>query len=183
MHIISYKQIVDASTVICYDSYEVTAMDKSIARMITLLARKSQTYIGNALNQYDLTAAEQPFFMALQHYEGLTQEDLTAIVCVDKAATARAVKSLEEKGYLIRIQDEHDKRQNRIYPTDLTRQLGPAVRNELLRFNDLLTQGIDSQSLDLVYAALTKMEENFADILDDKYVRSSQKEQNHNENR
>lgn len=151
-------------------------MEKSIARMITLLARKSQTYIGNSLNPYNLTAAEQPFFMALQHYEGLTQEELTAIVCVDKAATARAVKSLEKKGYLTRIQDEQDKRQNRIYPTDLTKQLGPAVRTELLRFNDLLTQGIDAQSLDLVFAALEKMEENFATIFDDKDAVTSGKE-------
>ena len=46
-------------------------MNKSIARMINLLARKSQSYIGNALCKYNLTAAEQPFFMALQHYEGV----------------------------------------------------------------------------------------------------------------
>lgn len=34
--------------------------------------------------------------MALQNHEGMTQDELTSIVCVDKAATARAVKSLEE---------------------------------------------------------------------------------------
>lgn len=151
--------------------------------MITLLARKSQNYIGNALNQYNLTAAEQPFFMALQHYEGLTQEELTAIVCVDKAATARAVKSLEEKGYLIRVQDEHDRRQNRIYPTELTRRLGPAVKNELLKFNELMTQGIEPQSLDIVYRALTKMEDNFADIYNDKCAEPVGKEQNYGTNR
>lgn len=47
-------------------------MKRSIARMISLLARKSQCYIGSALSSYNLTAAEQPFFMALQHYEGMT---------------------------------------------------------------------------------------------------------------
>ena len=139
-------------------------MDKSIVRMITLLARKSQSYIGSALSKYNLSAAEQPFFMALQHHEGVTQEELTAIVCVDKAATARAIKSLEKKGYLIRIQDKKDRRQNRIYPTDITKQLGSAVRSELLHFNDMITQGIDPESLDLIYSALIKIEENFAHI-------------------
>lgn len=139
-------------------------MDSSIARMITLLARKSQGYIGNALGKYNITAAEQPFFMALQYNEGITQEELTAIVCVDKAATARAIKSLEEKGFLTRIQDAHDRRRNRIYPTDAARQLGPIVKKELLYFNHLLTQGLDAESLEIIYAGLKKMEENFAGI-------------------
>jgi DNA-binding MarR family transcriptional regulator len=138
--------------------------------MITLLARKSQSYIGCALSKYNLTAAEQPFFMTLQHHEGITQEELTAIVCVDKAATTRAVKSLEEKGFLIRMQDEEDRRQNRIYPTDTAKQLIDSVRRELLDFNNLLTQGIDLKSLDLVYTVLLKMEENFAHISSDKSV-------------
>ncbi|MCB6994361.1 MarR family winged helix-turn-helix transcriptional regulator [bacterium 210820-DFI.6.37] len=137
-------------------------MYKSIARMITLLARKSQGYIGTALNKYNITAAEQPFFMALQVSEGITQEELTAIVCVDKAATARAVKSLEEKGFLLRRQDTRDRRQNRIYPTALTRELGPAVREELHRFNDMLTRGLDPKQVELIYDGLLKMEENFA---------------------
>lgn len=143
-------------------------MDRSIARMITLLARKSQSYLGFALSKYNLTAAEQPFFMALQKYEGVTQEELTALVCVDKAATARVVKSLERKGFLIRIQDQQDKRQNLVYPTDKAKQLGNAVKSELLHFNRLLTDGIDPQILEQVHIALLKMEENFSTILNDK---------------
>lgn len=139
-------------------------MDKSIARVITLLARKSQCYIASALSKYNLSAAEQPFFMALQHHEGASQEALTALVCVDKAATARAVKSLEAKGYLIRVQDEYDRRQNRIYLTDAAKQQADAVRRELLHFNDLLTSGIEPERLELVYEVLLRMDENFSSI-------------------
>lgn len=137
-------------------------MERTIARMITLLGRKSQICIGNELRKYNITAAEQPLFMALQRHPGVTQEALTAIVCVDKAATARTVKSMEEKGYLTRMQDPQDRRQNRIYPTDAAKQIAHAVRDTLHHFNDLLTQGIDAQSLDIVSAALLKMEENLA---------------------
>lgn len=135
-------------------------MEKSIGRLITLLARKSQIYLGNVLSKYDLTAAEQPFFMALQRYEGITQEELTAVVCVDKAVTTRVVRSLEEKGYLIRLQDEKDRRQNRIYPTKKAKQLAPEVREELGKFNDMLTEGIDTGSRELICRTLLQMEEN-----------------------
>lgn len=73
-------------------------MSPSAGRLINLLARKSQGYITDLMRPFGLTAAEQPFFMALLHNEGVTQERLTSLVGVDKAATARTVKSLEEKG-------------------------------------------------------------------------------------
>lgn len=140
-------------------------MDKSIGRMITLISRKCQSYLSRELNKYNLTTAEQPFFMALQYCEGVTQEELTAIVCVDKSATARAVKSLEEKGFLIRVQDRKNRRQNRIFPTEKAKQMGEAVRKELLQFNDLLIQGISPQTAEEVYTALQKMEETLEDLL------------------
>lgn len=141
-------------------------MNRSTMRMITLLARKSQMYLGGVLKRkYNITAAEQPFFMNLQHCEGVTQEELTAMVCVDKAVTTRVVKSLEEKGYLTRVKDTQDRRQNRIYPTPLTRELGVAVRKDLLAFNDTLTQGISKEELEIVQKALIKMEANLAELL------------------
>lgn len=140
-------------------------LNKSIGRLINLLARKSQMYLGRVLSQYNLTAAEQPFFMVLQNYEGITQEELTAIVCVDKAATTRAVRSLEEKGYLIRINDDKDKRQKRVYPTKKAKEIGKEVRAELTKYNKLLTQGINEEDLDRLYSFLLQMEENMNKIL------------------
>lgn len=87
------------------------------------------------------------------------------MVCVDKAVTTRVVKSLEDKGYLTRVKDTQDRRQNRIYPTTLTRELGAAVQKDLLMFNDAVTQGISGEELEVVQKALIKMEANFAELL------------------
>lgn len=139
-------------------------MDKSMTRMITLLARKSQGCIGEVISPYNLTIAEQPFFMAIQKHSGITQEELTSLVGVDKAATARAVKSLEQKGFLTRQQDKKDKRQNRIYPTEKTLELGPEVKKQLLQLNDRITEGIAPQEAEIAFQALIKMEQNFSKI-------------------
>jgi len=98
-------------------------LNKSIGRLINLLARKSQMYLGKVLSQYNLTAAEEPFFMALQNREGITQEELTSIVCVTKQLL-RGCKIFGRKRLLLRIQDEKDKRQNRVYPTEKAKQIG-----------------------------------------------------------
>lgn len=148
-------------------------MDRSTLRMITLLARKSQMYIGAAFkHKYNISVAEQPFFMALQKCEGATQEELTEMVCVDKAVTTRVVKTLEEKGFLIREKDMKDRRQNRIYPTPMTRKLETAVQKELLTFNDAVTRGISKEELEIVQKALAKMEANLAALLSGKNAKN-----------
>lgn len=149
----------------------------TIARRITFLARKSQSYLGTALQKYGLTAAEQPFFMALQHNQGVTQETLTALVGVDKAATARAVKSLEEKGLVTRVQDPKDRRQNRIYPTAAADGMAGGVQETLLDFNRLLTQGMDRRELETLFASLQKLEENLSRITGGK--KTKQGEEHH----
>lgn len=53
--------------------------------------------------------------MALLQNDGITQDELIKIVSVDKAVTARTLKSLEENGFVLRVQDEKDRRQKRIY--------------------------------------------------------------------
>jgi len=143
-------------------------MKKSLTRIVTLLARKSQMCIGNVLSKYDLTAAEQPFFMTLRRKEGVTQDELTSIVCVDKSAATRAIKSLEEKGYIIRLKDEKDKRHNRVYLTEKAKQISEDVAKELLDLNDMITKGINPEEIDIIYNALVKMNENSSDILDNK---------------
>ena len=49
---------------------------------------------------------------------GISQAVLTARLGVDKAAVARVLKSLEEKGYIYRETDPEDKRVKRVYPLD-----------------------------------------------------------------
>ena len=136
-------------------------MANCVGRVLTRLARKCQIAVGNALQQYNLTAAEEPFLMSVLNNEGLTQEELTAYVGVDKAAASRTVRSLEEKGFLVRVQDPKDKRQNRVYPTDKAREVGPKVRKELYKINLALTEDLTQEEDDQVYALLVRIEENF----------------------
>ncbi len=136
-------------------------MANCVGRVLTLLARKCQIAVGNALQQYNLTAAEEPFLMAVLNNEGFTQEELTAYVGVDKAASSRAVRGLEEKGLLLRVQDPRDKRQNRVYPTEKAKELGPLVKKELYKINLALTDGFAQEEKDQIYALLVRVNDQF----------------------
>jgi DNA-binding MarR family transcriptional regulator len=139
-------------------------MDKKFGKIISFLYRKSQIYLGTALKKHDLTAAEQPFLSALQTFDGATQEELSSRIQIDKAATARAVASLERKGYVKRFRDEQDKRQNRVFLTPRAKRSWGKVEKELFAWNELLTGNIDASALDTTYAALLQMQKNIAGI-------------------
>lgn len=139
-------------------------MDTSITRQVIFTARQSQLCIGSRMEKYGITAAEEPFFMAIQSHAGAAQETLTSLVGVDKAATTRAISSLERKGYLIRHQDEEDRRQKRIYATEKALSIGMEVHRELLHLNDEIMSGIPKEQQRIVYDALLKMEENLKRI-------------------
>lgn len=139
-------------------------MRSGITKHVIFAARKSQLCIGSRLGKYNITAAEEPFFMAIQHHEGSTQEELTSLVGVDKAATTRAIRSLEKKDFLIRKQDEKDHRQNRIYATERALNMGPEVHRELLHLNDEIMEGISEEEQKIMYQALLQMEKNLKQI-------------------
>lgn len=139
-------------------------MEYNITRMIMLLSRKCQICIGSVVDKYNLTAAEEPFFMALYKHEGITQEVLTEMVGVDKAATARTVKSLEEKGFLIRKRDEKDRRRNQLYVTEKAKDIYPSVKKDLLALNARITEGIEEREQEKIYAILQTLEQNFISI-------------------
>ena len=70
-------------------------------------------------------------------------------------------KSLEEKGYVTRIQDPQDKRQNRVYPTESAKEIAPMVRKELYKINLALTKSFTEEESQQIYDLLARMEETF----------------------
>lgn len=132
-------------------------MAKSIGRLISILYRKSLVYMNSALKEYGLTAAEQPFLTSLYHYNGMTQEQLSEHLNIDKAATARVVQSLEKKGFVVKKKAMDDKRFNRIFLTDKGKDSKQYVLPILSQWSDFLAADMDDKARDALYETLAKM--------------------------
>lgn len=138
---------------------------EKLSRDLLRVSRKAQTCVGAVVKKYNITVAEEPFFMAISSHNGATQEELTALVGVDKAMTTRVIHSLESKGLVKRMQDEKDKRQNRIYKTDKVDEINEIVLKDLLQFNQIFTAGIDNDDLDNFMRTLAVLERNISNFL------------------
>lgn len=134
-------------------------MKNSIGRLISILHRQAQIYINCTLKEYGITSAEYAFLLYLYRKDGITQDELSTYLYIDKSATARAIKSLEEKGYITRNKDDIDKRCNRVYISEKARLCETEIKQRIHRWSEFLTEDMDEETIDMTFTILEGMVE------------------------
>ena len=135
-------------------------MDKTYEDMriyISVLYRQFQIYINNNTKDLQISASEYIFFFFMYKNDNMSQEQLSKNLIIDKSATARAIKSLEEKEYIIRKKDDNDKRTNRIKLTKKGIEIKDRLSNLLEEWNNEITSDIDKNLLNTVIDTINKM--------------------------
>lgn len=94
-----------------------------LIRAFGILNRTFLTYISKALATKDLSYSDSIFLVNIGDKEGTTQEQIAHALVIDKAAVARSVKTMEEKGYIRIERSKADKRAKELYLSDSGREL------------------------------------------------------------
>lgn len=89
--------------------------DASMGRRIDLLFRLSMMHIRNEMKQLGFGAGDYPFIAMLFLNEGLSQDELSRQMRVDKSYTARALAKLEKSGMMERRPDPYEHRIKRVF--------------------------------------------------------------------
>lgn len=79
---------------------------KYIEKHIGIIHRAACMYYSKELSKFGIGSGQYLFLLNLYRNEGITQEELTEQVKLDKATTARAIKKSEIEGYVKRIKKE-----------------------------------------------------------------------------
>jgi DNA-binding MarR family transcriptional regulator len=125
-----------------------------------MLYRYGQSYLEHKLKAYNIGSGQFTFLMALLHQDGIRQESLASRLNIDKGTTARAMKKLEESGYISRQVDPKDKRANIIYVTPKALTLKPVLIDISLQWTETITSGFTPQENEQVILLLQRMSEN-----------------------
>ncbi|MFV0496704.1 MAG: MarR family winged helix-turn-helix transcriptional regulator [Candidatus Fimivivens sp.] len=86
-------------------------------KFISMIYRYTRRYFARELQDSTLDAGQLPFLLHLYRCPGVTQEQLSCALGMDKGTTARSVAQLEECGLAYRIPDENDRRINHVFPS------------------------------------------------------------------
>jgi|SRR5471030_1381215 len=98
-----------------------------IGKYIGEIHRSSCIYFSKKFSKFGIGAGQYLFLLNLYKHDGITQEELTEKIKLDKATTARAIKKLEDEGYVNRVRKENDKRAYRLQLTQKAEQIREEV--------------------------------------------------------
>lgn len=153
---------------------------KDLARFVGVLNRQSQAYISNAFKNMDISYSECIFLVNLYDNEGINQEELSTLLLTDKTITAKAIKSLEKKGFLTRKVCEKDKRAKKLYLTDRGRECKGQIFSLLGNWVNFLTDGMNRETKDIVFNGLQLIAERAAHADFNELLRPQEEESNKN---
>lgn len=103
-------------------------------RTVSLIYRYGRRYLVRELKSINVDVGQYPFLLAVLRNPGITQEQISERLGMDRGTTARSVAALEEQGFIIRETDKRDRRINHIYATEKAEQL----REQLYAVSDKL---------------------------------------------
>lgn len=136
----------------------------SIGKWISVLYRYGQIYVGRRMKPYNISRGQYIFLVALFKNNGINQEELSNNIKIDKGTTARAIKKLEEEGYVVREIDPEDKRAYKLYVTEKALEIKPKFIEVLSSWTDILSEGFTKEEKELTLKLLKKMAQNATKI-------------------
>ena len=116
------------------------------------------------LKDLGIQPSQIPFITELLHCDGpVTQDELSAVLVIDKAATARALDQLERSGFVSRMVNPDNRRQKLVTATDKARAVEDALYGILQATSDVFTRNFSQKDIDQMLKFLNQMIANAMD--------------------
>lgn len=124
---------------------------------ISVLMRQLNLFFSHELSEVEITASELMYLSQLYTRDGLTQDELSTKISVDKAATTRTIQGMEKKGLVVRRSNEKDHRSKCVYLTDKAKQMEEHIREIQKKWSDYIMQDMTVSEAELFANQLKQM--------------------------
>jgi DNA-binding MarR family transcriptional regulator len=138
---------------------------ETIGGILSYLSRAHQISLAKKLEPYHIGMGGFFVLMALYRNDGINQEMFARDLGYDKATIARAIRRLEEEGYVARERNPDDRRAYRIRLSGRGRSIEKTMRQVASEWDEMLVFGFVPHELSILRTFLHRMTENvvFAD--------------------
>lgn len=128
-----------------------------IGKYISQLYRKGGTQISKEISTFGIGQGQLMFLTQLYRQDGISQEELTEILRIDKGTTARAIKKLEEENLVTRIKDEQDRRAYKVYLTDKAKSIESNIFEILREWDEKIVTNLTEEEKETFTRILKKI--------------------------
>lgn len=131
----------------------------SLTWELDAIARCATQYRTEMLAPLGLKSCHASYLLQICKNPGISQEQLARRIYFNKSSVARQLAVLEEAGFIRRTTSETDRRVTQLSPTEKAIALLPQIRQVLLDWEDLITQGLSPQEQTALREMLLKLKD------------------------
>jgi len=135
-------------------------MDYFILREIGMIARCVNSISDIEFREIGLEKGQYQFLVRICENPGINQERLSNMLKVDKTTTAKAVKKLILKDYILKEQSKKDKRAFKLYPNEKAKEVYKFLRKEEDYTTENALKDFSVKEKELAYKLLNRMRLN-----------------------
>ncbi len=145
----------------------------SLGKWISIIYRYAHAFLDKKLAHANVSSGLVPFIYHIFRSAGLSQDELSEMIGIDKTTTARAIKTLVNLGYVSRNRDRVDKRIYRLYLTIKGRALIPEIKQVMTEWTSVISHGLSQEDKSQLQQTLRRMAENAKKFKESDYKESA----------
>lgn len=131
-----------------------------ILREIGMIDRALDSIANVEFKQLDLARRQYLYVVRIAEHPGIISEQLSNLIKVDRTTIARAVKKLENNGFIERRSDPTNKKIKRLYPTQKGKDAYDFIIRENQYSNNEALKGFSKEEAQQVHDYLVRIREN-----------------------
>jgi DNA-binding MarR family transcriptional regulator len=133
----------------------------------SITTRGQCIFLNDRLIPFHLSAGQFPVLMLLAKEQNIMQETLVRHYRLDKGTIARAVRKLEDGGYIRRIVDPDNRRAVRIFLTKAGEEIVPVLQGIDREWEDRVLSGLDPEERRSLNSLIRVVAKNSQQIMND----------------
>ncbi len=134
--------------------------------VVSVVNRGRSVFLNNRLRPLDLSAGQFPVMMLLAREQNIIQDDLVRHYHLDKGTIARAVKKLEDGGYVRRITDSGNRRAVRLFLTEKGEHAVPFLQKIYREWEGQISSGLSCDEIKTIQTLMHRVAKNSLSILE-----------------
>ena len=135
---------------------------------IQLIARSADMFREEELKNLHIGGCRAKYLLAVAREPGISQEELSRSLFVNKSNVARQIEALERAGFVRREENERDRRAVLVFPTSKLEEALPRIREVFAAWRALVTEGFTEEERETLARLTGKMVENARRYMEDR---------------
>jgi len=119
-----------------------------VLREIGKIARALDSIANIEFKEYQLSKGQYLYLTRIFENPGIIPDKLAEMIKVDRTTAARAIKKLEEKGFIEKKPDSKNKKIRRLFVTAEGAELAPIIQLENEYSNQIALQNLSAQEVE-----------------------------------